>query len=161
MVCVMLKISKDHIAGLTFLLFSLVYGYYARDIALMPGDDYQPFNAQTLPNALAILGVILSIALLVTAKKDFDSRLDLTRYQFSLIGKLLFLIVLFGVSLEWLGFVISTILFLIAGFWLLGERRPKILFSVSIIFAVLLWFILTQLLDIYLAQGRLFTLIGG
>lgn len=157
----MLKVSKDQIGGLVFLCVSIVYGYYARDIALMPGDEYEAFNAQTLPKALAVLGIILSVLLLITAKRDFDSRLDLSRYQFSLIAKLLMLIVLFGAALEWLGFIFSTIFFLVSGFWILGERRPKILLSVSIIFAVSLWFVLTQLLDIFLAQGRLFTFVGG
>ena len=31
-------ITKDHIGGLVFLSLSVVYGYYAGDIALLPGD---------------------------------------------------------------------------------------------------------------------------
>jgi putative tricarboxylic transport membrane protein len=110
----MLTISKDQIGGLLFLCLSIVYGYYARQIAMMPGDDVQPFNAQSLPTILAILGVILSTALLLTAKKGFQNRLDLIEYKFSVVGKLLFLIVLFGAAIEWIGFAVSTVLFLLA-----------------------------------------------
>ena len=50
--------------------------------------------------------------------------------------------------------------FLFAGFWVLGERRKKILFGASLPFVLVFWFALTQLLDIYLAPGQLFALIG-
>ncbi len=71
------------------------------------------------------------------------------------------LVVLFAVALEWLGFLVSTILFLIGGYWLLGERRIKTLLIASVPFAVFIWFSLSQLLDIYLAPGRLITMLFG
>lgn len=157
----MLNISKDQIGGLLFLCLSIVYGYHARQIALMPGDGIQPFNAQTLPTILAGLGFVLSIALLLTAKKGFQNRLDLVAYKFSVVGKLLLLIILFGIALEWLGFAVSTVFFLIGGFWILGERRPKTVLTIAISFSVCTWLILSQLLDVYLAPGKVFNMLLG
>lgn len=157
----MLNISKDYIGGLVFLLFSLLYGYYARQVPLMPGDVSQAFNAQTLPNVLAIAGVILSIALILTAKTGFQNRVDLVGYQFSIVAQLLLLVVVFAMVLSWLGFILSTISFLFVGFWILGERRVKRMLLVSIPFALCTWFILAKLLDVYLAPGKLFTLLLG
>ena len=155
-------ITKDHIGGLVFLSLSVVYGYYAGDIALLPGDEYEPFHAQTLPYALAILGGILSLALLFTTKADAESKLSLKGYDFALVAKLLVLVVVFALALDWLGFLLATVFFLMVGYWLLGERRPKILLIASVPFAVGIWFALTQLLDVYLAPGQLYTqLIGG
>ncbi|WP_067093972.1 tripartite tricarboxylate transporter TctB family protein [Marinomonas atlantica] len=154
-------ITKDHIGGLVFLCLSAAYGYYTGDISMLPGDEYQPFNAQTLPNILAYLGGILSIALILTASRDPGDRLSLKGYDFPIVVKLLVLVILFSVALEWVGFLLSTILFLIGGYWLLGERRVKILLIASIPFAVFIWFALSQLLDIYLAPGRLFTTMFG
>ncbi|MCO4784515.1 MAG: tripartite tricarboxylate transporter TctB family protein [Marinomonas atlantica] len=154
-------ITKDHIGGLVFLCLSAAYGYYTGDISMLPGDEYQPFNAQTLPNILAYLGGILSIALILTASRDPGDRLSLKGYDFPIVVKLLVLVILFSVALEWVGFLLSTILFLIGGYWLLGERRVKILLVASIPFAVFIWFALSQLLDIYLAPGRLFTTMFG
>ncbi len=157
----MLNISKDQVGGLLFLCLSIIYGYYAQQIALMPGDDQQPFNAQTLPTILAVLGSILSFSLLLTTKKDFHNRIDLIGYKFSTVGKLLLLIVLFAAALEWLGFVVSTVVFLLCGFWILGERRLKTIFIVSISFSFFTWFILSFLLGVYLAPGRIFSMLLG
>lgn len=157
-----MTVTKDHIGGLVFLCFSVAYGYYANQIALFPGDEFEPFHAKSLPTALAILGVLFSVCQLVTASKEQKDRLSLSGYDFVLVAKLLVLMVLFAISLEWLGFMISTALFLGGGYWLLGERRPKMLFLASVPFAVGFWFVLTQLLEIYLAPGRfIMTFIGS
>ncbi len=72
------------------------------------------------------------------------------------------LILVFSFALKWVGFVLSTIIFLMGGYWLLGVRDAKTLIVASVPFAVGIWFVLAQLLDIYLAPGRLFeTLLGG
>ncbi|WCN10112.1 tripartite tricarboxylate transporter TctB family protein [Marinomonas mediterranea] len=154
-------ITKDHIGGLVFLCLSAAYGFYTGDISMLPGDEYEPFNAQTLPNILAIMGIILSLALIVTASRNAEDRLSLKGYDFPIIIKLLALVVLFSFALEWVGFLISTIFFLVGGYWLLGERRPKTLIIASVPFAVFIWFALSQLLDIYLAPGRLITMLFG
>lgn len=154
-------ITKDHIGGLAFLCLSAAYGYYTGDIAMLPGDEYEPFNAQTLPKVLSLIGVILSIALIVSAKREASERLSLKGYDFAIVIKLLLLVVIFGVTLEWLGFLISTVLFLIGGYWVLGERRWKTLLIASLPFGFFIWFALSQLLDIYLAPGRLITMVLG
>ncbi len=156
-----MTISKDHIGGLVFLCLSVAYGYYAGDIQLLPGDEFAPFNAQSLPNALAVLGGILSVALIVTADRSIEGRVKLAGYDFWLVAKLLVLVLLLGFALPWLGFLLSTILFLVGGYWMLGVRQIKTLLLASVPFSLVLWFILAQLLDIYLAPGRVFTMLFG
>ncbi|WP_299196202.1 tripartite tricarboxylate transporter TctB family protein [uncultured Amphritea sp.] len=148
--------TKDHIGGMVFLCLSLLYGYYAGDIQMLPGDEFEPFTARTVPQTLAILGGLLSLALLLTAERTESKRLSLSNYDFALVAKLLVLIVVFGLALEWTGFMLATMFFLMGGFWLLGERRIKTLLIVSVPFAVGIWFILAKLLDIYLAPGQLY-----
>lgn len=154
-------ITKDHIGGLVFLCLSVVYGYYAGDVQMLPGDEFEPFTARTLPYTLAVLGGLLSVGLLLTAKRSVENRLSLNGYDFALVAKLLILIVVFGLALEWTGFMLATMLFLMGGFWLLGERRIKMLFMVSVPFAVGIWFVLAKLLDVYLAPGQLYMQIFG
>lgn len=157
-----MTLSKDHIGGLVFLGLSAAYGYYAGQIPLLPGDEFEPFHAQTVPNALAMLGMLLSIGLVITAGRTTEDQLSLAGYDFALVAKLLLLVVLFALALGWVGFLIATVFFLIGGYWLLGERRLKTLLIASVPFAAGIWFVLTQLLDIYLAPGQLFTqLFGG
>lgn len=155
-------ITKDHIGGLVFLALSVAYGFYATQIPLLPGDEFEAFHAQSLPKALAYLGGILSIGLIVTAERDAKNKLTLAGYDFLLVAKLLVLVVIFGLALEWVGFLIATVIFLVAGYWLLGVRSPKTLVLASVPFAVVIWFVLAQLLDIYLAPGKLLApLFGG
>lgn len=156
-----MAITKDHIGGLIFLCLSVAYGYYAQEIPLLPGEEFEPFTPQTMPNALAFLCGILSIALIISGSRSEEDKLTLVGLRFRLIGALVLLVVIFALALEWLGFLVSTIIFLVIGYRLLGERRPKTLFLASVPFACGLWFILTQLLDIYLAPGRLMMIFGG
>jgi putative tricarboxylic transport membrane protein len=154
-------IGKDHIAGLLFLCFSVVYGYFTLQTQLMPGDVQQSFNAQTLPRALSIMGVVLSIALLLTAEVGMEEKFYFRNYKFSLVIQLLLLIVAFAVALKWIGFALSTVFFLASGFWVLGERSIKRILLVSVIFSICTWFMLTRLLDVYLAPGLLFDMFLG
>ncbi len=154
-------ITKNHIGGLIFLCLSIAYGYYAGQIPLLPGDEFEAFHARSLPFTLALLGTLFSIALLVTSRFDPKQKLRLGGHDFALVAQLLVLVMLFAVALDWLGFLVATVLFLIGGYWLLGVRSIKTLFIASVPFAVFLWFALSQLLDIYLAPGKFFSAIFG
>ncbi len=152
--------NKDHIGGMVFLALSVAYGYYAYNIRMFPGDQFEPFNAQTLPVALAWAGGIVSILMLATADRSPGNSLSIAGLDVGLVAKLMVLVFLFAQALEWVGFLLSTILFLLIGYWLLGERRIKTLLIASVPFAVCFWFLLSQLLDIYLAPGKLWTMFG-
>ena len=150
-----MNLTRERIGALFFLALSAAYGYYATEIKLYPGDEYEPMTARTLPYVLSALGIGLSLILLVTGRQG---RLDgqLLRLDWKPVIILLGLTLLYGIALDWFGFLIATTLFLIAGFYTLGEKRIKVLLLVSVPFVFLFWFGLTQLLDIYLAPGRIF-----
>ncbi|WP_417881457.1 tripartite tricarboxylate transporter TctB family protein [Vibrio sp.] len=150
-------ISTDRISALLFLLFCLGYSYQTTEIMLFPGDEYEPFTARTLPFALAIIGSILSLLLLVTAQPDEKSGLA-SHFDWKLLISFLILMALYGFGLTWLGFVIATGGFLFGGFYLLGERKKSILFGASFPFAFAFYLLLTQGLDIYLESGYIFNL---
>ncbi len=158
-----MTISRDQIAGLVFLAFSIAYGYYAGDIALLPGEEFEPINAQSMPYVLSGLGAALSFLFILASWRSADTLkpLNLRQMEWPPVIWLLLVMIIYGLILNWVGFVVSTALFLMAGFRIMGEKRPKILFGVSIPFVVVAWFCLTQLLDIYLAPGRIFSLLGG
>ena len=157
-----MTLTKDHIGGLLFLTLSVTYWYYGQQIPLLPGDEYEPFHARTIPDALAWLGMALSFFLIATAERKEEGKLVLAGYDFGLVARLLGSVLVFALALEWVGFLLATIIFLIAGFWLLGERRIKTLLLGSVPFALFIWFALSQLLDIYLAPGKLFaSVVGG
>ncbi len=149
-------LSRDRIGALIFLVVTLIYGYQITNIALFPGDEFEPFTARTLPYLLTIAGVVLSLLLLITGKNDEQSGATVG-FNWKLLISFLVLMAAYGVGLTWLGFVLSTSLFLLGGFLLLGERRKSILFGASFPFVTAFWLLLTQGLDIYLESGYIFS----
>lgn len=163
-------INKDLIGSLIFLALSIAYGASAQLIPFYPGDEYEPFTARTLPFVLSVLGAGLSFSLLISSlRKTEEADTELAKpilqsaigYDWSTVIKLLGLMIFYALGLKWLGFIIATTVFLAAGYWILGERRKKVIFGASLPFVVGFWFVLTQLLDIFLASGQLFSVFGG
>jgi putative tricarboxylic transport membrane protein len=150
-----MTINKERIGALFFLVLSIAYGYYASEIKLYPGDELDPMTARTLPYFLSAMGVAFSLILVVSGKQK-DHGASITGLNWKPVIALMLLTLAYGLSLDWLGFLISTTLFLIAGVRILGERRVKVLLLVAVPFVFIFWFGLTQLLDIYLAPGRIF-----
>jgi len=152
-------LSRDRVSGLIFLLVCLIYGYQATQIQLFPGDEYEAFTARTLPYLLTAAGIVMSLLLIVMSPAapcnesacENESRLD-----WRLLSAFVLLMAAYGLGLTWLGFVLATSLFLLGGFWLLGERRKAVLLGASFPFVTLFWLLLTKVLDIYLEPGYLF-----
>lgn len=150
-----MSLTKDRFGGLLFLLLSITYGYYAADIPLLPGDKFEPFHAQTMPYWLSGLGVIFSILLIVLKPAPTLESESISNSNLVLMLGLMAFTFAFSVALPWLGFPITTSVFLASSYWLLGERRPKMLVFASVPFALAFWLLLTQVLDVYIAPARL------
>ena len=150
-----MNLTKDRFGGLLFLLLSVSYGYYAADIPLLPRDKFEPFHAQTMPYWLSGLGVIFSILLIVLKPATVAENEPLLKSNILLMLGLMAFTFTFSVVLPWLGFPITTSLFLASSYWLLGERRIKMLVFASVPFALIFWLLLTQVLDVYIAPARL------
>ena len=150
-----MNVTKERIGALFFLVLSLVYGYFGYGIKLYPGDELEAMTARTLPLILSGLGIAFALVLLVTGNKPGAGG-NIKALDWKPVILLMVLSLLYGFTLDWLGFLLSTTLFLIAGFRILGEKRIKILLLVAVPFVFIFWFGLTQLLEIYLAPGRIF-----
>ena len=137
-----------------FLVLSIVYGYLSYQIRLYPGDELEAMTARTLPLFLSGLGIFFSLILIVTGKQKGPG-VNIAGLDWKPVILLMLLSLVYGFALDWLGFLVSTTLFLIAGFRILGEKRLKILLLVAVPFVFIFWFGLTQMLDIYLAPGRI------
>jgi putative tricarboxylic transport membrane protein len=150
-----MTLSKERIGAMFFLVLSISYGYLAYEIKLYPGDELEAMTARTLPLVLSSLGILFSMVLLATGKQK-EQGVSIASLDWKPVILLMLLSLVYGFALDWLGFLVSTTLFLIAGFRILGEKRPKVLLLVAVPFVFVFWFGLTQMLDIYLAPGRIF-----
>jgi putative tricarboxylic transport membrane protein len=144
-------------AALGFVAFSIAYGWQATGIDIFPGQEYEPFTPQTFPLALSVIGAILGLAQAAKSLRAPEAEIRSWRgYDWPRVGLLLLTMVAYGATFTWLGFLVSTMLFLTAGYLILGERRPVVIGSASVLVTVGFWLIMTKLLGIYLAPGELF-----
>lgn len=151
-------LTKDRLGALLLLAFSAAYWWLASDIRMLPFQKTQAFNAQTMPLALGAIGVVLSLAILVSPGSS--DKPEVAGFRWGLGLAMLVLMVFYGLTIRPLGFILSTTLFLIGGYMLLGERRPLLLLAAALAPVVAFWLLMTQVLDVYVAPLPEF-LIGG
>ena len=153
--------TKDKVGALVILILSIVYGAMTLNIPEAPGIEDSGVTPSSLPMALSATGIIAALLILILPADRHESGEETSLaaafkgLDWRCAAFLFLLMAGYGLILKPLGFLISTILFLFGGFWAMGERRIKLMLSVSIGVTVGFWFILTQLLGIYLEPGVL------
>ncbi len=156
--------AREKVGALIMLLFSLAYGYLATHIPLTFLAQQEFFTPRTMPYALAVVGMLLSFLILVLPTSDPQGERTLAQETQGMAWwpaiLLVMLMVLYGLVMKWLGFIIASILFLLAGFYILGERRIKRMLLAAIPLVVVLWALMSKLLGVYIAPGELFYLLG-
>ncbi|MEX0941721.1 MAG: tripartite tricarboxylate transporter TctB family protein [Pseudomonadales bacterium] len=146
--------NNSRVGGIVFLIVSCLYGYFGNEIPLDFWSQQETFDARSMPRLLAAAGIVASVLLIVTpvAKTDW-SLFSQLRWQPAVL--LLILMSAYGFLMEFLGFAVSTILFLSGAFVVLGERKPLRILLVSLSLALGFWLLMDQL-GIYLLPGSLF-----
>lgn len=156
--------AREKVGALIMLLFSVSYGMLTSKITLTFLSQQETFTARTMPYALSLMGVVLSLAILVLPTTDPTGKNSLgeeTKGMDWVTAILLVVLMLFfGLTMKLLGFIISSILFLLIGFWILGERRKKLMLFAAIPLVFVLWAIMSLLLGVYIAPGEIFYQLG-
>ncbi|EEA93512.1 tripartite tricarboxylate transporter TctB family protein [Pseudovibrio sp. JE062] len=153
--------ALDRWIALVILAVSLSYGYTAffmMDAGLPPFMRFNPIWPSTFPKVIAVLAAITSLAILLGfEKKPAESEadeIDFSRLWDYNIGQAVFLLALmvaYALLLRPAGFLLSTLLFIVIGAALLGERRFMILVPVAAVAAGGVWYLVQQTLGIYLS----------
>lgn len=154
--------ALDRWIALAFIALCCVYGYaafFTMDDTLPPILRRNPVWPSTFPKILTVLGLIVGLTVLFTRKPDAtvaevkDGTIDLSRLGDYHVGQaiaLLVLMVVYALTLRPLGFVGSTIGFLVLGSVILGERRFHILIPVAAVAAGSIWYLVQEVLGIFL-----------
>lgn len=154
-------INRDSLGSLIFLLFFTGYAIFAWQIPVLPFEELDAVNSSSIPKVYACFGIFFSLLgigiplLKETNKEAIFSGLSWRSVRQTLV--LLVLMWIYTSTLEPFGFIISTMLFLAGGFLIMGERRWRIVLLASIPVTLVFWFIMTQLLGIYLVPGELWS----
>jgi putative tricarboxylic transport membrane protein len=142
----------------------IAYGLLAFKVPLTFLAQQETFNARTMPFALGIIGTLLSFSILVLPSGQTDEE-DKVKDAFrgldwSSVGLLIGIMIFYSITLRFLGFVISSIIFLVGGFYILGERRIWLLLIGSVPLVLFIWFLMSRILGMYIAPGEIFYLLG-
>lgn len=156
--------KAEKAGALILLTFSIAYGLLAFKVPLTFLAQRETFNARTMPFALGIIGTLLSFLILVLPSGQTDEE-DKVKDAFrgldwSRVGLLIGIMIFYSITLRFLGFVISSIIFLVSGFYILGERRIWLLFIGSVPLVLFIWFLMSRILGMYIAPGEIFYLLG-
>lgn len=150
--------ALDRWIALILLGICLAYGYtawFTMDAGLAPFMKRNPIWPSTFPKVLSVLGIVASLIILLGLEKaeTKEAEIDYRRLGDYHIGQaltLLALMVAYALCLRPLGFLFSTTAFLILGSFILGERKWHIMLPVSIVATVIVWYLVQQVLGIYM-----------
>jgi putative tricarboxylic transport membrane protein len=160
-----MNVNKEKIGALFILAFSIAYGIYAFKIPLIFLSQGEALNARTLPYVLSIAGSVISLLIIILPSFDKDKvttvREALSGLDWKRTAWLTGLMLVYSLSMPWVGFVIASIFFMACGVMILGERNIKVILIASVPLSVVLWFLLTKVLGMYIAPGELFYILGG
>jgi len=158
--------ALDRWIALFILMICLIYGYaafFTMDGALPPFMQRNPVWPSTFPKVLSVLAVLIALTVVLGLEKppsdDKEPDIDLSRLGDYKLGQaiiLLGLMVAYALSLSTAGFIISTSVFLLAGSLTLGERRWHIMVPVTLIAVVGIWYLVQQVLGIFLRPWPFF-----
>ena len=162
--------ALDRWIAFVILLICLAYGYaayFTMDELVPPIMRRSPIWPSSFPKVLAIGGTFLSLVILLRLEKSPGKRdaadINLSRLGDYKIGQALLLIglmVAYAFLLRPLGFLASTFLFLSIGSFILGERRFVVMAVASAIAAGFVWYLVDEVLGIFLTPLPAF-MVGG
>ncbi|PLX71011.1 MAG: tripartite tricarboxylate transporter TctB family protein [Denitrovibrio sp.] len=156
--------AREKLGALLMLLFSIAYGIGAINIPLSFLAQQETFSSRTMPMALAVAGIVFSVAIIVLPTVDPDGKPslgDVTKgMEFRKTIYLILLMIAYGLLMKWIGFLIASAIFLMVGFRILGEKRLKIIVLGAVPLVIFLWFIMSLLLGVYIAPGEIFYIMG-
>ncbi|MEM6933898.1 MAG: tripartite tricarboxylate transporter TctB family protein [Pseudomonadota bacterium] len=155
--------ALDRWIALIFVTFCCIYGYaafFTMDQLLPPFMQRNPVWPSTFPKVLAIIGAIVGIIVLLgiekteeTTKEPSATDINLANLREYKLGQaivLLALMVAYALALRPAGFLLATTVFLVAGSFVLGERKFHVMIPVAVIATGFVWYLVQVVLGIFL-----------
>lgn len=148
------KIDYDALTSVVVILFGIVYSimsYMLPRAAIGNANDPIYF-----PLGLGILLIIIGLLLWIKSDKSklketlqsFNHKTDKEKVVSKMIVMTCFFAVLYGLTLEMLGFVISTFIFMMGVLWITNKNKHLVNTLVAVIFSVSIFAIFNYALGI-------------
>jgi len=142
----------DRYIAVGLLAFSVGYGYLAWVHPLLPFEVRMPFKPNTMPIGLAAFGILFSsLLLLLPSVDEIEKDADGWRgFAWKNTALLIILAIGYALLLRPMGFIASTTLFIVLSSRVLGETNWVRSFGTGLISSGLIWYLVDDVLGIYL-----------
>ncbi|MDR6226094.1 putative tricarboxylic transport membrane protein [Desmospora profundinema] len=145
--------TGDRKAAIVLAVVAVIYLSFSYRI---PAFALAVMDADALPIGLGWLLLVLAVLLFFFGKDSpRTSAAPVTRKDWCIIGAVVGFTLLYVLLLEWVGYVLVTVPFLIGVTGLLGYRRWVVNTAVAVGFTGVTYYLFNYLLNIYLPQGPL------
>ncbi|MVO16675.1 tripartite tricarboxylate transporter TctB family protein [Parasedimentitalea huanghaiensis] len=152
--------ALDRWIALIILMICMAYGYaafFTMDAGLPPFMQRNAIWPSTFPKVLSVLAITCALIILLGQGKGDDEAkegdINYRRLMDYNLGQALLLLAMmagYALMLRPVGFLISTVAFLTLGAMVLGERKLQFLLPVTLLATGLVWYLVQQVLGIYL-----------
>ena len=152
--------ALDRWIALVILIICAAYGYtafFTMDAGLPPFMQRNPIWPSTFPKVISVFAIIAALIIIFGLEKgtaeEKASEINyrrLTDYKLGQALLLLGLMVAYALLLRPAGFLLSTTVFLFAGSFILGERKLHVMLPVALIASGSIWYLVQEVLGIFL-----------
>jgi len=109
------------------------------------------FNARSMPLALAFLGTLVSMIIIIRTSPSLKFWIDL---NWQPLIYMIILMIAYSIGFNYLGFLLSSVLFLGIAFYLLGNSNLMVILLIPVLLIGAFWLVM-KALGIYLEPGAL------
>lgn len=136
------------------LICGIAVFYLIEGFALPPAAIGDPLGPLTFPTILGVSLVACGVYLAARPGPRTTHPI-LVRHSFQQVLILFALLILYSASISWMGYLISTFLFVLIGAFLMGERSWGKGILISAVFSTAIFFLFVRVLTIPLPLGFL------
>ncbi|WP_257347449.1 tripartite tricarboxylate transporter TctB family protein [Pseudalkalibacillus decolorationis] len=150
--------TKDRIAGVVLLVFCLFFYYQSKLIDI---KDLTEITAAFFPRLVLVLIAILAVVLIIQSFLKKEKKKEEKKEKEGIVWVIFALLALYILSLDLLGFIISSFIFItIVYLIILPEKRPiknhVISLSSLLVITIVLSLIFQNVLNVFLPKGIFF-----
>ncbi|WP_293663268.1 tripartite tricarboxylate transporter TctB family protein [uncultured Phascolarctobacterium sp.] len=136
----MKTVDQDMVSGIGLIVLGIAGLIGASGLKNLVVAD---LSAAFFPNILFGILIFCGICLLYQSKKRIE-KVKLPAFNYVRLGAMLAVLSIYVYIMDYIGFLIATVLFLVAAMYIFGERRKLILAGVSIAASVIVYFLFTE-----------------
>ena len=110
---------------------------------------------QLLTGVLAVLAVTVIIQAVLNKTKDGDKPAKINGKDFLALLKFIVALVVYVYAIRYLGYCVSTLLFMMFGMWWMGQRKPVTIVMTGVVITVLIYLCFGWIFKVDLPSGLL------